>query len=183
MTTPITILKPGVTRAEATRKLGGSLTEIKRGRLALVMDFYIPYLMFEALITNANQTMKKLMAIDAVTGTLDPYIFDHVPSEDERAIVESERALKAEITEAAAFEILGDKIKRMLYLKGFFRVKDVRINGRYLETLHVPYWVGIYRRNRDVRIEAVNAVRGVHEGTKVRELIAGWFHSRRQVTE
>lgn len=156
---------------------------MRRGRLALVIDFHIPYLMFEALITNADRTMKKFMAIDAVTGALDPYIFDHVPSEDEREIVESERAPSAEITEAAALEILEEKIKRMLYLKGFFRVKEVRIKGRYLETLHVPYWVGVYRRNDEVRVEAVNAVRGVHEGAKVREVITRWFHSRKQAIE
>ncbi|HXG92529.1 MAG TPA: hypothetical protein VNN73_09185 [Blastocatellia bacterium] len=177
MPASITSLKPTVTRDEAARKLKGFVREIRRGRLALIVEFYIPYRLFETFITNADVTVTKVMAIDAVTGALDPYAFDQPPAASEREIISSERALEAALSEARSLELLEEKIKRGLYLKGFFRVKNPQVRGLYLETIHVPYWVGVYRQGDKAWIEALNAVRGQREGSKVREIITEWFHT------
>ena len=178
-TSTTTILKPNVTLAAATRALKGPLREFRRGRLAMVLDFYVPYRIFQLTLTNDNKTAGQFLGIDAVTGALDPYAFDYLPAKDERRIISSDRICKTAISDVCALEIAEERIKRGLYTRGFFKIKDPQVKGVYLETLHIPYWIGLYRREDQVTIEVLNAVRGLYEGAKVREIIAGWFASSR----
>lgn len=172
-----TILKPNITLADATRGFKGPVRELRRGRLVMVLDFYIPYRVFQVALTNASETVGRIVAVDAVTGALDPYAFDALPAKDKRQIISSERVCQPAISEARALEIVAERVKRDLYMKGFFKVKNPQVKGLYLETLHMPYWVGLYRRGDEVRIEVLNAVRGLYEGAKVREIITGWFET------
>jgi hypothetical protein len=43
--------------------------------------------------------------------------------------------------------------------------------------LYLPYWVGVYERRGQARLEIIDARRGRFEGAKLREIVADWFRS------
>jgi len=171
----ITSLKANTTRAEATRLLGGAVNEVRYGRLQVVMNFYVPYWLFQVRVTNGRKNTEMFLAVDAVKGNLDLYGFESPPASEQCAVAKTDRFAPRRIDERDASEILEGKIKRETYLKGFFRVNSLIISGTCLESLHVPYWVGVYRRHERVRLEVIDAVRGRFEGAKLREVVTEWF--------
>jgi hypothetical protein len=176
----ITCLKPNLTRAQASRVLKGPWRELRRGPLRLVMEFYIPYQLFQVRVINGRKAFDRLLAIDAATGRLDLYGFDAPLAGADRLLIETERVAPSGISEARALEILEERVKREVLMRGFFALKRLRIEGWHLEKLHIPYWVGIYGRDEQAGLEVVDAVRGRLEGAKLREVVTAWFHSEAQ---
>jgi hypothetical protein len=170
----ITRLKPNVTRAQAVALFNSRLREARRGRLCAVVELHVPFRLCEIEVVNGGRTNQLFLAVDAVTGRLDPYELTEPPQE-ERTAFDSRRIVAARMDEAAAVRIAEEKARRAIYLKGFFRVKNLSVRGRYLADLHVPYWVGVYRRGDAVSLEVIDAVRNRFEGTKLREMAAAWF--------
>ncbi len=147
------------------------------GSLASLIDFYIPFRIFAVDMTNAGRRTRGVFGIDAATGALDLFCFDGPPGEDEKVRVETSRFAPVAIEESRAAGVLEDRLKREVYLKGFFRVSGLKIEPRFFETLYMPYWVGLYARAGRVQVDVVNALNGSLEGGKIRELIAEWFES------
>jgi hypothetical protein len=172
-----TILEPKINLAQATRALKGPVRELSRGRLAMVLDFYIPYRIFEVTLNCADEVARKVLAIDAVTGHLDPYAFEAWPVKGQRRLISSDRVCATAISEARALELAEEKTRREVYVKGFFRIKAPQINGSYVETIHIPYWVGVYRRSDRANIDVLNGIIGTYEGAKIREIVANWFET------
>ena len=171
----ITSIKQRFSLNEATAKFKGRVREMKRGPLLRVIEFYIPYRLFQVMLTNDGNTTQLYMAIDSATGQLDLYRFQAPPAKEERQSIESESVAPEVVNRERAFEILREKVAREVYLKGFFKVKELQVNGQYLETFHIPYYVGLYRRDERVTVEAINALSGRFEGAKVREIVVSWF--------
>jgi hypothetical protein len=171
----ITSIKPNVTRAQAARRFKESLREARRGRLEAVIDFYVPYRLFEVEVTNAGRVSSSLFAIDSVAGRLDLYTFERAPGGDLCMYVETGRAAEAALSETESLLLLKEKIKRSAYLKGFFKIRELDVCARRVASLYIPYWVGIYRRGDRARLEVIDAVRNSLEGAKLREIIIRWF--------
>lgn len=173
----ISRIRPRVDRGQTASKLRGRLREMRLGRLVSVTDFHVPFRIFEVEMTNAGRATRGVFGIDATTGELDLFCFDGPPGDDLKEQLETIRLAPLLIDEARAAEALEDRLKREVYLKGFFRVSGLKIEPRFVETLYIPYRVGLYERAGRIRLDAVNALNGSLEGNKVRELIAGWFQS------
>lgn len=171
----INSLRPNTTRAEAARLLGGTVNEFRHGRLQTVMNFYVPYWLFQVRVTNGRKITEMFLAVDSVKGNLDLYGFGGPPTREQCAAAEGERSATRRIDERVAAQILEGRIKRETYLKGFFRVRDLTVSATSLGDLHVPYWVGVYRRRERVRLEVIDAVRSRFEGAKLREVVTEWF--------
>ncbi len=176
----ITCIKPNLSRNQANEKFKKPARQLRRGGLSVSLEFYIPYRLFQVTIKNGGHSANRFVAIDSVTGQLDLYGFDCPPAQADRQTIESEQVLPARINEETAFEIVEEKMKREMYLKGFFKIKGLEVTGRFLETFYLPYYVGLYKRNERVGIEVLNALRGQFEGAKVREVISEWFLSSRK---
>ena len=174
----ITYLEPKVSRAQAARILNHPARRVWRGRLEVIMDFYVPYHLFAVRVSNADRGNESFFAVDTTTGALDLYSFADGLAGQPRSVMETERVAAAVLGESESFSILREKIKRREYLKGFFRLAGLEVSGRCIDSLHLPYWVGVYRRNDRAAIEVLDALRGTLEGAKLREIISGWFHSR-----
>jgi hypothetical protein len=173
----ISVIKPRIDRGKAASKLRGRLKEIRIGRLVSVIDFYVPFRIYSVDMTNAGRSTRGVFGIDAATGELDLFCFDALPSEDEKHQVETKRFAPVSIEEARAGGMLEERLKREVYLKGFFRVSGLKIEPRPVEILFIPYWVGLYERAGRFHIDAVNALNGSLEGGKLRGLVAEWFQS------
>lgn len=168
-------LQPKVDRAQAMNMFTGGLREVRLGRLRICTGLYVPYHLFQIEVQNGGNRSTHYLAIDAVTGELDPYGFDEPPRDDEFVEAESVQVVPSALSEAETFARLEERIRRGVYLKGFFRVSDLRITGTLLTQFYLAYWVGFYVKKNRASIEVINSVRSQFEGAKVRDLAMAWF--------
>ncbi len=152
-----------------------SWRESRYGRLRLVMDFYVPFRLFRLWLDDGKQKKELLMAIDAVIGGLDPYLFPEAPGAEELVVIKTVRSAPSLVNERHALKLLEEKLKREAFRKGFFKLGDLKVGGEQIASFHLPYWVGIYERNEQAHMEVIDAVRGRLEGEKLREIITDWL--------
>lgn len=180
----IRTLKPNVTREQAILQF--SSTGIPRlfrnaafGRLRSVAELYLPFRLFRVQIVNRGMTEERLIALDAITGTLDPFQFDHVPTEAETVSLQTRNCPGAQLEDERVSELLVAKLRRLLYSRGFFRMRDLEIRATPVDhALHIPYWLGFRGSDGHARVAVIDAVRRRFEGAKVRRLVEAWLTSK-----
>lgn len=181
--TRIRTLKPNVTREEAILQFSSSgfarlFRDVAFGNLRSVAELYLPFRLFRVQITNRGISEERMVALDAVAGTLDLFQFDHAPTEAETAFTETRNCANAELGDTYAVELLVAKLRRILYSRGFFRMRDLHIAATPIDQeLYIPYWLGFRGSDGYVRIAVIDAVRRRFEGAKVRRLVKAWLTS------
>jgi hypothetical protein len=174
----ITSYTPNVSRERATAMFLSSLRELRYGRLRIVIDFHLPYYLFLVRMVNSRKSVDSLYGIDAITGRLDPYQFENpVKAEDCREI-ETSYSLPPRIDSQAAFDRLAERMMRLVFMRGAFKLRGWKVSGDLVESFYLPYWVGVYERRERAHLEVIDALRGRFEGAKVREMVVSWFTSR-----
>jgi hypothetical protein len=180
----IRTLKPNVTREQAILQFSSVgiprlFRNVAFGRLRSVAELYLPFRLFSVRIVNRGLAEERLIALDAVTGTLDPFQFDHVPTETETVSVETRNCPSAHLADTLVSELLVAKLRRLLYSRGFFRMRNLEISAMPVgRELYVPYWLGFRGSDGHARVAVIDAVRRRFEGAKVRRLVEGWLTSR-----
>ena len=182
--TRIRALRANVTREDAVEQFSSrGLSRIFRnqvfGPLRSVAEFYIPFRMFRTRIANRGATDENLVALDAVTGTLDLFKFDRPPGDVETTFLETRNCASAELDNARAAEFVTAKLRRVLYSRGFFRMSNLTITATPIEEeLFIPYWLGFRGSDGNARVAVIDAVRRKFEGAKVRRLVENWLASK-----
>jgi hypothetical protein len=182
--TRIRSLKPNVTREQAVEQFSASgVSKLFRngffGPLRSVAEFYVPFRLFRARIVNGGATDENLVALDVVTGALDLFKFDHVPDESETLHIETRNCAVPGLENDRATELLVAKLRRVLYSRGFFRMRGLSITATPLaDELFVPYWLGFRGSGDDARVSVIDAVRRRPEGAKLRRLVEHWIASQ-----
>ncbi|HMH05083.1 MAG TPA: hypothetical protein VK579_00235 [Terriglobales bacterium] len=176
----IRILRPNVTREEATEQFSSGWLDILEttaaGPLKSVADFYIPFQLFRVEILNGGKRDRRVFGLDAVNGSLDLYQFEQLPGEREVIYLETRNCSEPLLDEVAAEKILAAKVQRLLFSTGFFRVRDLRIAAEpVVGEIYIPYWVGFRGRGIRPRLAVIDAVRRKPEGAKVKQLLQGWL--------
>lgn len=161
-------------------RLRGGLFRVPRwlggGALRSVADAYVPFHLYEVEVTSSTRPYVSWLAVDAVSGTLDPYAFDAPPGVDELAVVETRNRPEPALAEIESAARLEEKLRRIVYQTGFFRVRRLSFRAKRLPLdLHVPYWLGFYERGGAVRLRVLDAVRCRFEGEKARALFEDWL--------
>jgi hypothetical protein len=180
---PIRSLKPNVTREQAILQFSSTgiprlFRNLAYGHLRSVAELYIPFRLFQVQIMNRGNTEERLIALDAISGTLDPFQFDHVPTDSETVSIVSRNCPRAHLEDAFIGELLIAKLRRLLYSRGFFRMRDLQITAMPLaQELHIPYWLGFRGSNGHARVAVIDAVRRRFEGAKMRRLVEAWLTS------
>lgn len=141
----------------------------------MAADFYIPYHLFKLAWDNERASTEGIMAVDATTGRLDPYQFDETPAEHQRVSVETTRFSPLRVNEQEAGRIVEEQMTRHGMMKGFIKLAKIKASISYVESIYIPYWVGVYERNNLAHLEVIGGLRGRFEGAKVYEIIAEWF--------
>jgi hypothetical protein len=180
----IRTLRPNVTREEATEYFSSGLGDILRttvsGPLKSVADFFIPFRLFQVEIVNSGKREQRIFGLDAVNGSLDLYGFDQLPDEREVVYLETRNHSEPLLDEAEAGKIAVTKVQRLLFSRGFFRVRSLAIKAEPVAgEIYVPYWVGFRGRGAQARFVVMDAVRRKMEGGKVRHLLQAWLTSIR----
>jgi hypothetical protein len=175
-------LRPNVTREQAieafSRGAWGTIQASLSGPLRSVAEFYVPFQLYRAQISNAGKRDNRCFGLDAVTGSLDLYHFEQLPTEREIICCQSRNCVEARLEETQALELLRAKLRRMLFNSGFFRLRNLEIHVEPLQgELHVPYWIGFRGRRRYATFVVMDAVRRRVEGAKVRQLLEAWLTS------
>lgn len=174
-------LKPNVSLEEARRLMttdgvGGMFRYLRLGKLRCVTQFYIPFDIFDLKIHRSGLVESGFIAVDAVNATLDPYAFEHPPQETDCITLDTRNTMPRLLTLAASQKNAEERVRRLLYQQGFFRISDLKIvASRRPYGFCVPYWVGFFGSEVQLRMAVMDAVRRRFEGAKVRTLLQQWF--------
>lgn len=177
----ISSLKPDLTWDDAVARLcpGGPTGVFKSlwmGPLRSVADVYVPFRLYRVEMLNGKQRRSQFFALDAVRGSLDLYGFERAPQPSELVRFETRNYLEPALGEGRSQEILAEKLRRMVFLDGFCRVRNFSIQTERVPLdLHIPYWVGFHGRGECARVSVLDAVRGRIEGARARELLQNWL--------
>lgn len=178
-------LKPNVSRKDAAKQFspGGPLDLLRGllfGPLRSVGEVYVPFRLFQVEVTNAGKNEKYFIALDAVHGNLDLYHFDQIPTASEVTVLETRNCPAAELDDTVARHLVIEKFRRVLFSRGFFRLRSLQISAVPLPgEIHVPYWIGFRGHGKRAHLEVIDAVRRRYEGAKVRKLLENWLASPR----
>ena len=177
-------LRANVTRKEALEQFSptgpsGILQDALFGPLRSVADFYVPFRIFEVEITNGGKRESTIFGLDAVTGSLDLYRFECPPDPAQLIEIETRNYAPPELDSAQASGLVSEKVRRVIFTRGFFRMRNLRIVSTPLAVeLSIPYWVGFRGREERARITVIDAVRRKFEGAKVRHLLQNWLSNQ-----
>src|SRR5262249_16245727 len=98
------------------------------------------------------------------------------PTETDCISLETRNALPRLVLAQASQKNAEQHVRRLLYQRGFFRISNLEIKATRLPLgIYVPYWVGFYGCDDQVRLEVIDAVRRKVEGGKVKVLMQQWL--------
>ena len=177
----IQTLKPNVTREEALRAFGsGSLRaaywRIRCGPLRRIADVYVPFWLYRVRYEMNGATYTRLLAMDAVHGTLDLFEFPRVPAGDALLTVETRNRLSLRLSAEVAEQLLRTKVLRLLFQQGFFKLRGLQLAIERLPLdLYLPYWLAFYGAGGAARLRVMDAVRRRVEGGKASSFFEEWL--------
>ncbi len=175
-------IRPNVRRQEAERllmpaSLAGLLRRLRMGRLRALAEVYLPFRVHEVAISNRGRKQTRFFAVDAVNGDLDLYGFDGQP--EDTISVETRNWLPSRLSRERSHQVVVEKVRRAVFQNGFFRLQKVSVSAApAAREIHVPYWIGFFGSEEDMKLVVIDAVRRRVEGAKVAKLIRGWLMSQ-----
>ena len=182
MVMAILSLQRGMSYEEALRKLRARAAGLRRwisGPLRGVAEIYLPYRLYRVTVDDSRLRRVRYYAVDAATGKLDPYEFAVPPAPDEWTEVDTRNFHPARLDEGQTNKLVIEKVRRLLYSRGFFRVVNPNIGAELIQSeFYIPYWAGFYGDEQNLSITVLNAVRQTVEGNKVRRLVTTWLLER-----
>ena len=173
-------LKPNVTRQEALQTFSEGASarywKMRAGPLQRIADAYVPYWCYRVQYDMAGALQTRMLALDAVTGSLDLFEFPALPHGEQLVAVETRNHLAAVLTPERAEELLREKALRVIFLQGFFKLRGGQIDvTRETAEFHVPYWLGFYGNAKAARCRVLDAVRRRIEGAKATAFFEQWL--------
>jgi hypothetical protein len=171
-------LKPKVTQEDALRAFSsGGVSALywrmRRGPLRRIADAYVPYYLYRAKYAGAPA---RLFAIDAVDGSLDLFEFPRIPAAPELQALDGRNLLQAALTEERGAELLRDKVLRVIFQQGFFKIRAAHVEITPVRCeMHLPYWLGFHERDGLVHCRVMDAVRRRMEGAKASAFFEQWL--------
>jgi len=70
-----------------------------------------------------------------------------------------------------AEELVREKVLRLIFQQGFFKVRAVRLEiERLPDEIHLPYWLGFYGTRENLSCRVMDAVRRRIEGARASAL-------------
>ena len=147
-----------------------------RGQLQRIAAAHVPFYLYRASYNLGRIQHARLFALDAVEGVLDLFEFPSVPRGHQFAEVNTRNVVLARLTEDHAGTLLEEKVLRIIFQQGFFRLGEPKLKIERLPLkFSMPYWLGFYSSNGSVRCRVMDAVRRRMEGGKATALFEHWL--------
>jgi len=146
------------------------------GPLQKIAEAYVPFWLYRVRYEMGRAAHTRIFALDAVDGSLDLFEFPRVPEERELMSIDSRNRLAPTLTEEGAAELVREKVLRVVFQQGFFKLRDARLEiAREPCDMYLPYWLGFYGGNGTVRCRVMDAVRRRIEGAKASAFFEQWL--------
>jgi hypothetical protein len=168
-----------ITRDEAIRtfKARGMLSRLAaatRGPLQSTALVAVPLAVFRVKC-GANHESESFYAIDLVRGGLDPIELPGFPG---LPLCDHDQAvLPCNISEAEARQRLIDRLRRLAYRRGFFRIREMSFHAQPAGRVAMPYYIGLFGYGERASLQVTNAVTGQREGMRAVALITEWLRA------
>ena len=177
----ISSLRPNVSCEDAVLQfqrpgVAAQVRSLFRGPLRSVALVHIPFRLFRIEISNRGTRELRWLALDAVTGSFDPYSFEAEIAPGSLVCVATRNHPMATMSCEEAERVVIEKVRRLVFGSGFFRIRDLSIHTQAVPLdFHVPYWVGFFGSGQAARFAVIDAVRRCFEGPKVRSFFYEWL--------
>jgi hypothetical protein len=146
-----------------------------RGPVQRLAQVYVPFILFRVRYETGRTVNRRLFGIDSVDGSLDMFEFPRVPVTGELLQLETRNSLPSELPAERAREIFREKVLRVIFQQGFFKLREPRVDiTREDATVHLPYWLAFYGE-QPVRCRVMDAVRRRMEGGKASAFFETWL--------
>jgi hypothetical protein len=178
----IQTLKPKVSETVAMQKFstfgpGSLIRTLRLGPLQRIAEVFVPFLLHRVDYDLGREHQSRFFAIDAVEGSLDLFEFPAPPLQDELVQVDTRNALPVDLNDDTARELLREKVLRVIFQQGFFKLRDANLLiERIPLNLHLPYWLAFHGKET-ARCRVLDATRGKIEGAKACALFETWLSS------
>lgn len=160
----------------STSGLRGIVRRCLSGPARAIAEIYIPYRLYKITLNDRRLKSIPFYAVDAATGDLDPYEFAAPPEPHSWMEVETCNAHPVRLEENQTKNIVTEKVRRLMYSRGFFRLASPTITAELVQgEFHIPYWAGFYGDEQNIKVTVLNAVRQTMEGSKLRRLVETWL--------
>ena len=177
----IVALRPNVSQREALAAFGdsslsGLYWRAVRGPLQKLALMYVPFFLYHVRYEVGVTQHSRWLALDRVRGALDLFEFPSEPTKEQLIQVESRNHVLPSLDETAAEIVLREKLLRIIFQQGFFRVRGLRLQiQKSAIEFSMPYWLGLYGPDGGLRCRVMDAVRRRMEGEKAAELFENWL--------
>jgi len=129
----IRTLKPNVTEKEAMRTfsapgISAFFWRMRSGPLRKIAAAYVPFRLYRVRYELGRTPHTRLFALDAVDGSLDLFEFPRIPDDCELLSLDSRNRLAPALSEDRAVELLREKVLRIVFQQGFFKLREPRFD-------------------------------------------------------
>jgi len=163
-------------RAFSSRGFLNKLWRIRNGSLQYIADAYVPCWLYQARYELGGAQQTRWFALDAVAGSLDLLEFPRPPVSQELLSIDTRNFLEPSLMERRAEELLREKVLRMIFQQGFFKLRGKGLSiVREPVEMHLPYWLGFHEKRGAVRCRVMDAVRRRIEGAKASAFFEEWL--------
>lgn len=174
-------LRPNVMREDAinTFTAAGPASwywKLRNGPLQLIADAYLPFRVYRVRYHMGGAPRSHFFGLDAIDGSLDLFEFSAPPGETEMVAVSTRNHPAPALSPARSDELLRDKVLRLIFQQGFFKVSKVKLETEQMPgEIYLPYWLGFYGTPEDLRCRVLDAVRRRIEGARASALFEQWL--------
>jgi hypothetical protein len=149
---------------------------LRTGPLQRIAEAYVPFRLYRVHYSMNKEKIQRIFAMDAVDGSLDLFEFRTQPSENEMITVQTRNCVPDSLTEDQALQILRDKVLRLVFQQGFFKLRTTSLKIEALPgEIYLPYWLAFYGSSNALRCRVMDAVRRRMEGAKAATFFEQWL--------
>lgn len=175
----IRVFKSAVDRGVALKRLSrnglsGLIRHYISGQMLGMSEIFVPYRLYKIKIQDRGATAIRFLAVDSVSGTLDPIEFYGTALEFD--CYKTRNTLPRKISEDGARAILLEKTRRIVFSGRLIRLSNPAFDVELVESdFYLSYWVGFYGDRRDMDLLVLNATTQLFEGAKMKSCVKEWL--------
>jgi hypothetical protein len=157
-------------------RLSSLIWSFRNGPLRTIAPAYLPFSLYRLRYELGRVCRTRFVALDQVAGTLDLFEFPEALTANDLLPIETRNRIAHAIPADRAEFILREKALRLIFQQGFFRLRRRELEVRcIIRKFHIPYWLGFFGRDGNLRCRVLDAVRRRMEGQKAALLFENWL--------